>query len=161
MNAPRLTAPPAALLEPEWERLLLLAYCLTRSRQGHKLADEDIAQVQRLDELVDTLRSPGGAWEQILGRLPSRTECDVLAAVVAPEFEPRLGWAYQHLQGGTGSTYPSRALLQELLALEAGRSPSLHEVLAPGHWPRRQQLVRPEREGAYEPVHPEAELIAR
>jgi len=57
MNAPRLNLPPLALLEPEWERLLLLAYCLGNSRQGHKVADEDIAEVRRLDELVDALRS--------------------------------------------------------------------------------------------------------
>jgi hypothetical protein len=161
VNAPRLDVSPAALLEPEWERLLLLAFCLMQSRNGAKLADADVAQLQRLHALVGTLRTPGGPWEQMFGHVPSPTECDVLAAVAAPEFEPRLGWAYQQLQGAAGTTYPSRALLQELLALEPARCADLHDALEPAGPLRRAQLLRPEREGAYQPVMPEPALLAR
>lgn len=170
MNAPRVDLSPAALLEPEWERLLLLAYCLMQTRQGHALADEDLQQLARLKALVDTLRAPDGAWTQVLGGAgadapaASGPEFDVLAAVAAPEFEPRLGGAFQQLQAGTGgnaSPYPSRALLQELLALDAGRAHLLSDALAPQGLPRRRRLVRVEQEGAYQPLLPEPALLAR
>lgn len=164
MDAPSIDVSPAALLEPEWERLLLLAYCLAQSRQGQTIADEDIERLRRLKTVVDVLRAPGGTWELALGRVPTNVECDVLAAVAAPEFEPRVGWAYQQLQHTTqsgGSPSPSRALLQELLALNAGQSQPLRGALAPDGWLRRSRLLRVESDGAYQPLFAEPGLLAR
>lgn len=164
MNAPRIDVPPAMLLEPEWERLLLLAYCLALSRQGQGIAEEDLERLRRLKTLVDALRAPGGAWEQALGRVPSNAECDVLAAVAAPEFEPRVGWAYQQLQQstpGSGAPFPSRALLQELLALDAGQAQPLRSALAPDGWLRQTRLLRIEGDGAYQPLFADPSLLAR
>lgn len=164
IEAPPVEAPPAARLEPEWERLLLLAYFLARSRQGQIIADDDVERLRRLKTLVDALREPGGAWEQALGRVPSNAECDVLAAVAAPEFEPRVGWAYQQLQQSAqsnGAPFPSRALLQELLALNADQAQPLRGALAPDGWLRRTRLLRVEGDGAYQPLLAEPGLLAR
>jgi hypothetical protein len=164
VNAPCIDVSPAALLEPEWERLLLLAYCLAQSRQGQTIADEDLDRLRCLKTVVDALRAPGGTWELALGRVPNNVECDVLAAVAAPEFEPRVGWAYQQLQQTTqnvGSPFPSRALLQELLALNAGQSQPLRSALAPESWLRRDRLLRVEGDGAYQPLFAEPGLLAR
>ena len=164
VQAMSIDVPPAVLLEPEWERLLLLAYCLARSRQGQGIAPEDIERLRHLKTQVDTLRAPGGVWEQALGRAPDNAECDVLAAVAAPEFESRVGWAYQELQHsghGNGTPSPSRALLQELLALDARQAQPLRSALAPGSWLRRARLLRVEADGAYQPLLAEPDLLAR
>jgi hypothetical protein len=155
---------PAALLVPEWERLLLLAYFLARNRQGQSIDDDDLDRLRHLKTEVDALRAPRGVWEQALGRLPSHAECDVLAAVAAPDLEPRLGWAYQQLQQpahGGAVPFPSRALLQELLALDSGQAQPLRAALAPDGWLRRERLVRLEGDGAYQPLLAEPALLAR
>jgi hypothetical protein len=127
VNAPHPDLPGLVHLAPEWERLQLLAYCVAANRNGAELAAADLDRLRDLQAAVDLLRSPGGVWEQLLGERLSPVECDVLAAVVGPEFEPRLGWAYQNLQGGQKEPWPSRALVHELPRPRTapGREPAL------------------------------------
>jgi hypothetical protein len=161
MNAPHPEVPALLQLAPEWERLQLLAYCVSISRSGAEVGTADLDRLRELQAAVEALRAPGGVWEGLLGERLSPVECDVLAAVAAPEFEPRLGWAYQNLQGGQKEPWPSRALLHELFALEPHQGESLRAALAPSGRLRRARLVAIARDEAWQPLLPEAGLIAR
>jgi hypothetical protein len=161
VNAPHPALPGLVHLAPEWERLQLLAYCVAANRNGAELAAADLNRLRELQAAVDHLRSPGGVWEQLLGEHLSAVECDVLAAVVGPEFEPRLGWTYQNLQGGQKEPWPSRALVHELLALEPHQGESLRSALAPSGTLRRARLIASARDEAWQPLQPESGLIAR
>lgn len=148
-------------LGPEWERLQLLGYCLSLSRQGEAVPDRDIDRLRALQAQVEALRQPGSVWERLLGEQLSLLEWDVLAAVVGPELEPRLGWMYLTLQGGQGLPYPSRALIQELLALEPHESKALRRALAPDAPLLRGRLVAGEHDDPWRPLQPEPVLLAR
>jgi hypothetical protein len=158
VNAPHPALPGLVHLAPEWERLQLLAYCVAANRNGAELAAADLNRLRELQAAVDHLRSPGGVWEQLLGEHLSAVECDVLAAVVGPEFEPRLGWTYQNLQGGQKEPWPSRALVHELLALEPHQGESLRSALAPSGTLRRARLIASARDEAWQPLQPEKRL---
>jgi len=163
MNAPHPPLPDLALLAPEWERLQLLAYCASVSRGGSALAGADLTRLRELQTAVEALRVPGGIWECLLGMNLAPLEWDVLAAVVAPEFEPRLGWQYQNLQAGQGASaapWPSRALLQELFALEAHQGEHLRTALA-ATAPLRAHGLLIAGDDAWQPLRPEPALVAR
>jgi hypothetical protein len=88
-------------------------------------------------------------------------ECDVLACVVGPEAEPRIGWLFQTLQGGAPHPYPTPALLQDLLAVEPDASGELYGVLAESAPLRRQGLIQLEGDDPYQPVRPGQDVAAR
>jgi len=161
VNAPHPDLSALIQLTPEWERLQLLAYCVSLNRNGGEVGDTDLVRLRELQAAVDALRSPGGIWEQVLGERLTPVEYDVLVAVAGPEFEPRLGWAYQNLQGGQKDPWPSRALLHELFALEPHQGESLRSALAPSGILRRARLVAIARDEAWQPLQPESGLIAR
>lgn len=161
MNAPHPSLPALAELTPEWERLQLLAYCASLHRSGAEVGSADLARLQDLQAAVEVLRAPGGAWERLLGESLSPVEWDVLAAVAGPEFEPRLGWAYQNLQGGHKELWPSRALIHELLALEPHQGEHLRAALAPSARLRQGRMIQVARDESWQPLQPESGLIAR
>lgn len=159
MNAPRLELPAACLLGPEWDRLHLLGYFASLSRQGQALGEEQVAQLRELQAQVDVLRGPGGTWQRALGTLPDRLALDVLACVAGPELEPRFGWVVQQLQGG--SPYPSRALIQELLALDPTQAHALRAALERDSPLARSGWLRGVHDDPYKPLQPDARLMAR
>ncbi len=148
-------------LAPEWERLQILGYCLSQSRQGQEVAEPEIERLRVIQSRVEALRQPGAAWERLLGERLSPMEWDVLAAVVGPELEPRLGWMYLALQGGQGLPYPSRALIQELLALEPHESEALRQVISPEAPLVRSRLLSADHNDPWRPLQPEPGLVAR
>ena len=151
----------AALLAPEWERVEWLCHGLLRSRRGADLNEEELGRLGRLQERVRHARRPGGPWDRAgFGGL-NMMEYDLLACVLAPELEPRIGWLYQDLQQGPARPYPSRALLQELLALEPHAANEMHFALAPEAVLRRMRLIRVDSENLYEPLEPETGVAAR
>jgi hypothetical protein len=152
---------PAHELNPEWERLQLLGYCLTQTRRGQQIEDRELEQLQVLQEQVVALREEGGIWHHLLEVRLTPLEMDILACVVAPDLEPRLGWMYQNLQLGTTQPYPSRALIQELLALTPEQGEHLYQALSPSAYLRRHRLVRLERDDPYHPLQPESWLTGR
>ncbi|MBX3607172.1 MAG: ATP-binding protein [Piscinibacter sp.] len=160
MNAPRIELPAACLLGPEWERLLLLGWFALASRQGQVLSDAQLAQLRALQQQVDTLRAPGGVWQRALGEARSALELDVLACAAAPELEPRVGWLFQQLQGG-GATQASRALIQELLALDATQGHALRAALLRDAPLQRDGWLRSAPDDAYKPLAPEPRLLER
>ncbi|WDE08314.1 ATP-binding protein [Thalassomonas viridans] len=152
---------PLALLTPEWERLQLLGYCLGQSRQGKEIPEEKLQQLTRLQQTVRALRQQNGYWHNLLGLELSELEIDILVFVVGPQFEPRLGWLYQSLGGDKGEPYPSRALIQEFLAMEAHGSESLIRLLSENAPLREQRLLRVEKNDPYSPIKPEPALVAK
>ena len=124
------------------------------------MADEDLERLRLLQQQVEALRAPDGPWQRLLGLGLEAVEWDALVAVVAPEFEPRIGWAYQQLQGGGREPWPSRALIHELLALDADQGEALRHALAPTAPLVRQRLLQGAEDG-WQPLMPDAALLAR
>lgn len=161
MNAPLADLSLLPALDAEWRRLDLLAWCLAKSRRGETLGNEEIGGLRRMQGEAQLLREPGGAWETALGFGLGSMEYDILACVLGPELEPRLGWTFQQLQAGIAQPWATRSLIQELLALDAGQGLQLRRALEPGGALRRRRLLRIEQEGAYQPIIPEPWLAAR
>jgi len=158
MSAPLLTrkVPAVQAFAAEWERINLLGHLLAQQRQGEKIAEDTLTRLRCLQMEVDEARSePGYA----LATTFASVEWDVLFCAVAPEAEPRLGWTFQQLQGG--SPYPSPALLQELLAMDASEATELHAALAPGGALRRCGFIRVDDTDFYKPIQPVPGLAAR
>jgi hypothetical protein len=153
-------ASPAAALRAEWDRIHLLGYCLSRSRQGEDPARADLARLEKIQARVDLLRGDG-AWERVTGTPLSPIELDVLACASGPEVDPRIGWMYQTLQGGLPQPYPSRALIQDLLALAPEQLVDLDRALAPGSRLLDRRLIRTEPGQPYHPIRLQPYLSAR
>lgn len=156
-------AAPAAALTPEWQRLELLGHLLALARRGQAAGDELVAELAGLQAAVEASRADGSPLAGAPGggaRLAA-IDCDVLACAVAAEAEPRLGWMFQGLQPGTPQPYPTPALIQELLALDAAGAGELYAALADGAPLRRAGLVHLDRVEPYEPVRPAPGVTAR
>lgn len=154
-------AAPAAALTPEWRRLELLGYCLSRSRDGQPLRTEEEGLLRRLQCEVEDLRADGGVWNDVLETPLTPLEYDVLACAVSPDVEPRLGWMYQNLQAGVPQPYPSRALFQDLFALTTEQAARLHEILAPGAPLVAGRLLRADQDDPYRPLRAERWIAQR
>lgn len=153
---------PRDPLGAEWERLELLCHYLSLSREGKLLGDEEIRRLQQLQVQVQHGRRGGGAWAGLLSGPLEALELDVLACVVAPEVQPRIGWAYQSLQRNGAEPYPTLALIQELLALEPVMANGLYHALRREGPLRRGRLIRVDDNlDPYQPIRPEAGVSAQ
>jgi hypothetical protein len=110
---------------------------------------------------VDALRAPDGPWAALLGHTLEPVALDALVCALAPELEPRLGWAFQGLQPGATQPWASRALVQELLALDASQAEWLRRALAPEAPLRRLGWLRLEADDPYQPLRAAPALLAR
>jgi len=149
------TAQPIERLQPEWDRLQHLGYCLSESRQGRSPDQSTLKRLQQLQDQVEQLRAPGGTWEHSLRLRLAPIEWDILACVVGPDLEPRLGWMFQNLQSGSPHPYPCRALIQELLALQPHQALALQQALSDSSSLRRETLIRGSSNDPYRPLTPE------
>lgn len=145
--------PAAQGLAAEWQRIELLAYCLSQSRQGSDVEQPALDRLRELQSVVTDGRM-NGAWSRLAPSPLTELEYDVLACVVAPEVEPRLGWLYQSLQVGMAQPYPTPALLHDLLAFESFDMATLYEVLDESSRLRRDHLIVCEHLEPYQPVRP-------
>lgn len=162
MNAPVQEAIFAtATLDAEWQRLDLLVWCLSRSRSGEPVDEDEIERLRGLQDAVEELRQADGAWERLLGFGLTPVEYDVLVCALGPELEPRLGWAFQNLQAGSPQPWATRSLIQELLALDAEQARELRQALGEGAAMRQRRLLRVEQDDPYRPIIPEPWLVAR
>lgn len=155
---------PRPSLDVEWQRVELLAQLLGASRQGHEASPGLIEELRDLQTRVEAGRADGSlfaAQGETLPRGLSPLELDVLVCAVSAEAEPRLGWMFQALQPGSPQPYPTPALLQELLALDAETAKPLYAALAEGAALRRHDLVRLEGEGPYQPILPAPGVTGR
>ena len=151
----------ADALAVEWARLDLLGWLLAEARQGREAPEARVADLRRLQAEVEAARANGSPLSALGGQPLTSLEQDVLVTAVAPEAEPRLGWMFQSLQTGTPQPYPTPALLQELLALDAGLARELYAALAEGAPLRRSALVQVEDDDPYQPVRPGPGVTAR
>ncbi|MDD2463324.1 MAG: ATP-binding protein [Desulfobulbus sp.] len=161
MNAPLDDLHLLSRFDAEWRRLELLCWCLAKGRRGEGLGDGEMEQLRQLQAEVHTLREPEATWESVLGLRLHPLEYDILACVLAPEVEPRLGWSFQSLQAGLSQPWATRSLIQELLALDSTQAEQLRQALGPQGGLRRRRLIRCEQEGPFQPIHPESWLLAR
>ncbi len=127
-------------LDAEWDRMEALALCLIDTRQGREPPGELLETLQGLQDQVMEIRRRVLGWSRLnvdgLGFLGM----DVLAAVVAAEVQPRVGWVFQNLQGG-GTPFASAALLQDILALRGREVAELRRALAPSGPLRTRKLI--------------------
>ncbi|MCP4657396.1 MAG: ATP-binding protein [bacterium] len=145
----------------EWQRIELLGHLLAEARQGRETAEEHLAELRRLQATVEAARADGGLMRHLGDGTLSPLEYDIVACAVAPEAEPRLGWLFQNLQPGAPQPYPTPALIQELLALDAGTARDLYAVLAEDAPLRRHQLIELDGDGSYQAIRPGPGVTAR
>lgn len=145
--------PVAQSVAAEWQRIELLAHCLSQSRQGNDVEQPELDRLRELQSVVTDGRT-NGAWSRLTSSPLTKLEYDVLACAVAPEVEPRVGWLYQSLQAGMPQPYPTPALLHDLLAFDSADMTTLYEVLDDRSPLRREHLIECERLEPYQPVRP-------
>ncbi len=146
----------------EWERIGILADIVAGCRQGRQASEAELERLGTLQRQVEASRRREGGWRVVTPAGLSPMELDVLACVVAPEAEPRLGWLFQALQPGAPSPYPSPALLQELLAMAPEEAALLYGVLTEASPLRDNGLIVVEGGGdPFQPVRPAPGVTAR
>ncbi len=147
------TVQPASL-EPEWRRVEILCRCLQQSRRDLTPDDALLTQLTQVQNEVNALRAAGTAWTgKALDGLGA-TELDILATVLASEAQPRVAWHFQELQAGVAQPYPTRALIQTLLALEGPDMAIMHKTLQCHGGLVARKLIHLDGEGAFQIVRP-------
>ncbi|MCK4622937.1 MAG: ATP-binding protein [Desulfuromonadales bacterium] len=154
---------PLGGLSAEWARIELLTYCLGQERLGQMLSEQVLERLKDLQAQVDGLRQWTGdsPWARIADPHWDALTYDVIAMVLAPEIEPRLGWIYQQLQPGQTQPYPTLALVRELLALDEQESGDLFALLDESAPLRRSHLIYLEGPVPYQTLYPGAGVTAR
>jgi len=148
-------------LSLEWERIGMLGQILTESRQGRIISSDALDRLRLLQQQVELFRGRQKGWMAVAPTGLSNMDFDVLACVLAPEVEPRLGWLFQSLQPGSPTPYPTPALLQELLGLSPVDTPLLYEALTETAALRRNGLIEVESGDPFQPVRPAHGVSAR
>jgi hypothetical protein len=115
-------------LDGEWLRVELLARSLHDARSGAGVSQELLAELVAAQASVTGARANGG-WGELGDHDLDDLDRDVLAAVLAPEARPSVGWLIEALQPGTPQPYPCPALLHELLVLDGSRARELYNRL--------------------------------
>lgn len=106
-------------LSAEWQRIDVLGRCLINERQGRLVPEHVKLRLKSLQDIIGRIRKQS-PWKDLIQTKNLQTmDQDILACVIAPEAEPRLGWLYQELQPGINGTYPSAALIRELLYMDS------------------------------------------
>ena len=148
-------------LQLEWNRLELLAEFVSDARAGRPSQPQRRNDLERLQHQVMQIRQQD-PWREIAARCQlNQLDQDILACTLGPESSPQLGWMYQELQPGIGSSYPSQALIQELLFIGADESRSLHQRLLPNAPLGRHHLLKHSgMVGKYQPLKPSARAVS-
>jgi hypothetical protein len=162
MKAVSETVAASTRLRPEWERIELLVCSLSHERLGRNLPEPLLERLKVLGAEVEQLRcDPESPWQVLLASDPGVLGHDLLALVIAPEVEPRIGWLYQQLQPGSPSVFLSVALARELLALDEPETGELFALLDEGSVLRRTHLLRVEGQGPHQLLLPGPGAAAR
>ncbi len=139
---------------PEWERIDLLGACLCAARQGMEIPDETGQRLGVVQQEVQQLRQQD-PWREIIdsNRLEPM-DLDILACVMAPEDEPRIGWMYQELQPGISSSYPTPALIREMFVLDNRESSIFNQRLQQGSALMRSGMIVADPVNPFHPIKP-------
>lgn len=141
-------------LEAEWERIDVLTACLSLTRQGETIPDSMQSRLKDLQNQVLALREQPPWHGLVEERTLSTLDQDILACALAPVAEPRLGWAFQQLQPGISTAYPTPALMQELYFMNQQDSVDLYTRLSTGAPLLRYGLVESSPKEPYSPIRP-------
>jgi hypothetical protein len=148
-------------LSAEWERIGLLGYLLSESRQGHQAPPDLLDRIKNLQRQVEQCRWEGQGLTKRVSMPLSPMELDILACVIAPEAEPRLGWLFQTLQPGISQPYPTMAFLQELLAIAPKEISQFYSVFTKHGALRHLELIEIKGDDPYQPIRPAAGVTSR
>ncbi|MGD8834322.1 MAG: ATP-binding protein [Desulfobacteraceae bacterium] len=141
-------------LSPEWKRIDLLCAFIRHTRQGGQIDSEQKQLLISLQHQVVAVRR-ALPWEKLIQTYGlTDLDQDIIAGVVAPEASARVGWLYQEFQPGIASSYPTPALLQELLFLDENDPSALLERLQPNAPIAQSELVMDAHAGYYRPIYP-------
>ncbi len=145
----------AANLQVEWHRLELLAEFVSNHRLGKTSEEKQHTELKALQTQVNALRKQP-PWSDIVQSCQlNPLDQDILACTLGPECNPQLGWMFQELQPGLLSNYPSQALIQELMFIDAKSSPLLHERFLPDAPLSRHNLLKISSQvEKYQPIKP-------
>ncbi len=147
--------------DAEWSRVELLACCAADRRRGKPLDDDTLTRLGQLCSTVAQARSGDTPWRRLAPQPLEPLAYDVLACILAPEVEPRIGWLYHELQPGGQQPYASRALLQELLSISAVDLQALAKVLAEDGVLRRLGLIDGDEASPFAVLRPARGVAAR
>lgn len=148
-------------IDAEWQRVELLAHCLSQVQQGKEINEALLHQLNLKQAQVYQLRSTRSCWQRLEVHDLSPLEFDILACALAPEAQPQIGWLYQSLQSGTSQPYVSAALLRNLLALKSDEVHSLYGALLESSKLCKRGLVEVETANPFQPVRPGKNTVAR
>ena len=143
-----------ASLAAEWQRIDILGRCLINNRRGQLIPESIKLRLKSLQEVVVSLRQTPPWQVLIRDKKLDPVDQDILACVVAPLAEPRLGWMFQELQPGIAGAYPTSALIRELLFIEGKEITSFYSRITQGAPLIRFGLVTPTTNDAYVPLKP-------
>lgn len=142
------------ILSPEWQRIDLLGRCLISERKGQVIAQNIKQRLKSLQEIVQSVRLIN-PWKDLISSKELVTmDQDILACVIAPEAEPRLGWLYQELQPGITATYPTPALIRELLFINSAETGSFYKRMSSSAPLSRSGLLESFTSDSYVPLKP-------
>lgn len=141
-------------LLPEWERIDLLGACLSSARRGMDITEEVGKRLGELQQQVLRLRQES-PWRPIVDAFGLEPiDQDILACAVAPVDEPRIGWMYQELQPGVGSSYPTPALIREMFAFDSQDSTLFNQRLQSGFPLQRSGMLEIDPGNHFQPILP-------
>lgn len=150
-----------AMLAPEWERIELLGINLAAARRGTAIPDDMGQRLGTLQQKVLALRSQL-PWQPVVKEYNlQQLDQDILACSLAPEAEPRLGWMFQELQPGISSTYPTPALIREMLVMRADETVAFNQRLRNGSPLLSNSLIEPHSADIYRPIHPSSRAFSQ
>lgn len=140
------------MLDAEWERLYLLGITALAARQGKQIDEQILQNLESVQRCVTTLRG-SEPWQALVDSYGLQVlDQDIVACILAPEVEPRIGWLFKELQIGSNSPYPSPALIHELLALPSNEGAQLEASLQKSAPLLRYKLIKRSRADLYEPL---------
>ena len=151
----------SALLAPEWERIDLLGACLSANRRGAQISDEVGERLGVVQKKVGSLRQ-GEPWRSLVSEFGFEPmDQEILACILAPQAEPRLGWMYQELQPGLTSSYPTPALIREMFVMNAEESSIFSQRLMRDAPLVRSGMIEEEPADHYRPIRPSSRACAQ
>jgi hypothetical protein len=142
-------------LEMEWTRIELLIRSLIAARDGRQVEPSVLDQIAAAQQAVTAGRADG-TWSGVAGLELDDLERDVLAAALAPEAKPTIGWLFAQLQAGAPQQYATPALLQDLLVLDGSETRELYARLTDTAKLRTAGLIEAIDDGPYSPLRPTA-----
>lgn len=146
-------------LQAEWQLLYQLAARVDWERRAEELAEGFRDEIRRLKDEVASLRKRS-PWSELLKQFVlNDNDMDILACVVAPEAEPRIGQRFQTLS--QGPHFPTTALIAELYCMDGEQLDNLEMRLMPDAPLARHHLIMRSPESKFEPVEPTPILLER